>query len=177
MHRRPFALLAIMASVGATALLLDPAIAHASEGGLQIIPDPARLIALLVLFVLLVPLLNRLLFQPLLQVLDERERRIDGARTRATELAQQAAVLVARHDDAIRKARETAHAEQLRVVEEARGQQQSTVGDARHAAEGEIAAARTQIARVIDSVRASLRAEAEPIAREIASRLLGRSAS
>lgn len=177
MPRRPLALLALQASVGATALLLDPALARASEGGLQIIPDPTRLLALLVLFALLVPVLNRLLFQPLLQVLDEREQRIEGARTRATELAQQAAALVARHDDAIRKARETAHADQLRVIEAARGQQQSTVGEARKTAEGEIAAARGEIARVIDSVRASLRADAEPIARDIASRLLGRSAS
>jgi F-type H+-transporting ATPase subunit b len=174
MHRRPLALLAL-ASVGA--MVSFPAIASASEGGLQIIPDPKRLLVLIVLFVALVPILNKLLFQPLLGVLDEREQRIDGARARATELARQAAALVARHDDAIRKARETAHAEQVRVVEAARGQHHTTVGDARKAAEAELAAARAEIARAVDSVRGSLRAEAEPIARDIASRLLGRSAA
>lgn len=177
MSRRPVALLVSAAIVCAAALLLDPSVAHASEGGLQIIPDPTRLIALLVLFVVLVPVLNALLFQPLLQVLDEREKRIEGARARATDLAQQAATLVARHDDAIRKARETAHADQLRMIEEARGQHQSTVGDARSSAESELASARAEIARAIANVRSSLAAEAEPIAREIAARLLGRSAA
>lgn len=177
MPRRPVALLVSAAIASAAVLLLDPSAAHASEGGLQIIPEPKRLIALLILFVILVPVLNSLLFKPLLGVLDEREKRIDGARARATDLAQQAATLVARHDDAIRKARATAHAEQVRVIEEARGQHHSTVGDARSAAETEIAGARAELARATASVRASLGAESEPIAREIAARLLGRSAA
>jgi F-type H+-transporting ATPase subunit b len=177
MPRRPFALPATFAGVGAAASLFAPAIAHASEGTLQIIPDPTRVLVLLVLFVILVPVLNATLFQPLLRVLDEREQRIAGARTRATELAQQTASLLARHEESLRRARETAHAEQQRIVEAARGEHQSTIGDARHAAEGEIAAAQVEIQRAIDSVRASLRADAEPIARDIATRLLGRSAS
>jgi len=175
MPRRPFALPAALAGVGAAALLFASAVAQASEGSLQIIPDPTRVIVLLVLFVILVPVLNATLFQPLLHVLDEREQRIAGARTRATELAQQTAGLLARHEDALRRAREAAHAEQQRVVEAARGEHQSTIGDARHAAEGEIAAARTEIQRAVETARTSLRAEAEPIARDIAARLLGRS--
>jgi F-type H+-transporting ATPase subunit b len=188
MPRRPLALLAVAASVGAAVLLLDPAPAYSAEGGLKIIPDgisgmnplrwrPWRLLSLIAMFVVLVPVLNALLFRPLLAVLDEREQRTAGARARATELAQQAGALVARHDDAIRRAREVAHAEQTRVVEEARTQHASTVGTARTAAESKIHDARLEIERATESVRASLAAEAEPIAREIAARLLGRSLS
>jgi F-type H+-transporting ATPase subunit b len=173
MSRRRLALLACAAGAGAFA----PGISHAAGGGLEIIPDPTKLIALLLLFVILVPVLNNLLFKPLLAVLDEREQRIDGARTRATELAQQAAALVARHDEAIRQARETAQAERARVVEAARSSHQSAIGEARSGAESEIAAARSEIERAAASVRASLGAEAEPLARDIAARLLGRSAA
>jgi F-type H+-transporting ATPase subunit b len=176
MPRRPLALPAAVAGACAAASLLAPAVAHASEGSLQIIPDPTRLLVLLVLFAILVPVLNALLFQPLLRVLDEREQRIAGARTRAVELSQQTESLLARHEEALRRAREVAHAEQQRVVEAARGEHQSTIGEARHLAEGEIAAARTEIQRAVERVRASLGAEAEPIARDIAARLLGRSA-
>jgi F-type H+-transporting ATPase subunit b len=176
MPRRPFALLAGFAGVGAAASLFAPAVAQAAEGSLQIIPDPTHVAVLLVLFVILVPVLNVALFQPLLRVLDDREQRIAGARTRATELAQQTEGLLARHEDALRRAREAAHAEQQRVIEDARGEHQSTIGDARHAAEGEIAAARIEVQRAVEAVRASLRADAESIAREIAARLLGRSA-
>lgn len=173
MSRRRLAFLACATTIGAIA----PGLAHAAGGGLNIIPEWPKLLALLALFLILVPVLNALLFKPLLGVLDEREKRIDGARTRATELAQQAAALVARHDEAIRQARETAQAERARVVEAARGQHQEAIGDARKGAETEIAAARTEIARAAAGVRASLGAEAEPLARDIAARLLGRSAA
>jgi F-type H+-transporting ATPase subunit b len=169
-------LLASHASV-VVAMGLVPAAARAAGGGLEIIPDPSRLVPLLVLFLILVPVLNRLLFQPLLGVLDEREQRIDGARSQAVELAQKAAVLLAQHEDAIRRAREVAHVEQTRLVEEARAAHQSTVGEARHAAEAEITGARAELASAAESVRASLGAEAEPLAREIAARLLGREAA
>lgn len=160
----------------ATAIgLLAPGAAHAA-GALNIIPEPAKVVQLLVLFVILVPALNVLLFRPLLRVLEEREQRIDGARTRARELAAQTAELLARHDEAIRQAREVAHVEQVQIVEAARGSHRAAVGEARAAAEREVAGARAELTRAAEDVRASLGAEAEPIAREIAARLLGRSA-
>lgn len=174
MPRHPHALRASAAGLAASAVLAAPGIARAAGGGLDIIPDPTRLLALLALFVILVFVLNPLLFQPLLRVLEEREQRIDGARARATELAQQAAALVARHDEAIRQTRASAHAERVRIVEEARREHQAAVGSARHSAEHELAAARSEIDGAAARARASLDAEAQAIAREIAARLLGR---
>ena len=177
MRRQPTALPAPFSGLVATSALLMPQIAAASEGGLEIYPDPTRLLALLVLFVILVPVLDRLLFKPLLGVLDARAERIEGARVRAAELAQQAAALLARHDEAVRQARETAHVEQVGLVEEARRAHQATVGEARSAAEREVVGARGEISRAAASARGALGAEAEPLAREITARLLGRSAA
>lgn len=177
MSRRPPGLLAAIAGIGVAGALLVPGAAYAAGGGLEIIPDLTRLLTLLVLFVILVPMLNKLLFRPLLGVLEERARRIEGSRSRATELAQQAASLLARHDEAIRQARENAHAELTRVVEEARSRHQAVVGEARSSAEAEITGARAELARATENVRGALGAEAEPLAREIAARLLGRSAA
>ena len=177
MRRQPTALPAPFYGWVVAAAVLAPQIAAASEDGLDINPDPLRLLLLLGLFVILVPLLDRLLFKPVLGVLEARESRIEGARVRATELSQQAADLLARHDDAVRQARETAHVEQVRLVEEARRAHQATVGEARSAAEHEIVGARSEISRAADSARGALGAAAEPLAREITARLLGRSAA
>ncbi|MBS1107292.1 MAG: synthase [Deltaproteobacteria bacterium] len=177
MRRQPTALPAPLLGLVAAAALLSPQLAAASEEGLEIYPDPTRLLVLLVLFVTLVPVLNRLLFKPLLGVLDARAERIEGARAHAAELAQQAAALLARHDEAVRQARETAHGEQVRLVEEARHAHQATVGAARSAAEREVGGARGEISRAAASARGALGAEAEPLAREITARLLGRSAA
>jgi len=177
MRRQPTALSAPFSGLVAAAALLAPQVAVASEDGLDIYPDPVRMLLLLGLFVILVPVLDRLLFKPLIGVLEARESRIEGARVRATELSQQAAALLARHDDAVRQARETAHIEQVRLIEEARRAHQATVGEARTAAEHEIVGARGELSRAADSVRGALGAEAEPLAREITARLLGRSAA
>jgi F-type H+-transporting ATPase subunit b len=164
-HHRVFAV-----ALGA----LAPWPAHAAEGGLTIMPDPARLVALLVLFVALVPLLNALLFRPLLEVLEDRERRIEGARTRATELATQAGSLLELHAAAVREVREAANAERRKAVEEARAAHQSAVAEARRLAEREVTATRSEVGAALEAARASLRADAESLAREVAERLLQR---
>lgn len=177
MRRQPTALPAPFTGLVAMLALLAPRVAAASEDGLDIQPDWLTVLLLLALFVILVPVLDRMLFKPLIGVLEAREGRIEGARVRATELSQQAAALLARHDDAVRQAREAAHVEQVRLVEEARRAQQATVGEARTTAEREIVGARSEITRNAESVRGALGAEAEPLAREITARLLGRSAA
>ena len=177
MRRQPTALPAPFTGLVAAIAMLAPRFAAASDEALDISPEPVRLLLLLGLFVALVPILDRLLFKPLIGVLEAREARIEGARVRAGELSQQAAALLARHDEAVRQAREVAHVEHVRLVEEARRAHQATVGEARTAAEHEIVGARGELSRNADSVRGALGAEAEPLAREITARLLGRSAA
>lgn len=164
----------LSAALPAGLLLAAPA--RAAEG-LELVPEPSRLIALLVLFVLLVPVLDRLLFRPLLAVLAERDQRIEGARTRASELSRRAAALVAQHDEALRQAREASQREHMSAVDEARRAHQVAIGEARGAAERQLAATRAEVGAALDAARAGLRSEAEPLAREVAARLLGRSLS
>jgi F-type H+-transporting ATPase subunit b len=157
-------------------LLLAAAPAHAAEG-LELVPRPQRLLALLVLFVLLVPLLDALLFRPLLAVLDERGSRIEGARARAAELARRAAELASQHDAAVRQVREAAQRERAGAVDEARRAHQAAIAEARAEAERRIAATRAEVGAALAAARAQLRGEAAPLAREVAARLLGRSLS
>jgi F-type H+-transporting ATPase subunit b len=157
-------------------LLLAAAPAHAA-GGLELMPDPMRLVALLVLFLLLVPILNALLFKPLLGVLEERGQRIEGARTRAAKLSAQAAELVSRHEAAVRSVRASANGERMQAIDEARRGHQAALAQARGQAELQIGATRAEVGAALDAARTKLRAEAEPLARDVAQRLLGRSLS
>jgi F-type H+-transporting ATPase subunit b len=157
--------------IASTALF---AAAPARAEALELVPEPSRLLFLLVLFVLLVPLLNGLLFKPLLAVLEERERRIDGARARAAQLATDAAALVTKHEQALHAARERFSGERTRTLEDARGAHQAAIHEARQHAERELAATREQVETALESARTQLRAEAEPLGRDVAERLLGR---
>jgi len=161
----------------AAVLALRAAPARAAEENLEIIPEPVPLLILLGLFVVLVPLLDKMLFAPLLGVIEEREARIEGARERAAALAQQAHALVAKHDEAVRSVREAANAERVHVLEEARRSHQQAIAEARREAERQMAATRADVEAAIEAARRELRAEAEPLAREVAERLLGRSLS
>jgi F-type H+-transporting ATPase subunit b len=162
--------------LGGALLAAAPAQA-AGDGGLSLVPEPGRLLFLLVLFIVLVPLLNALLFRPLLAVLDERNSRIDGARSRAGEVSTRAAALVEKHEAAVRSVRETAQRDRTQAVDEARREHQGAIGAARSEAERQIAATRSEVGAALEAARAGLRAEAEPLARDVAARLLGRSLS
>lgn len=166
----------VLAAAALAAVVLAAVPAQAA-GGLELVPKPERLITLLILFVVLVPLLNGLLFKPLLAVLEERGARIEGARARAAELSRRAAELVGKHDAAVRQVREAAQRERAGAVDEARRAHQAAIGEARGEAERQIAATRSEVGAALDAARARLRGEAEPLAREVAARLLGRSLS
>jgi F-type H+-transporting ATPase subunit b len=172
------------------ALLLAVALAapaHAAEGGLQIFPDfdpldplswpGSRFVQLLVLFVLLIGPVNHLVLRPLLGVLDERAKRIDGARKRAGEIGAQADEIFGRYQAALEAARKQADELRGRALDAARGDQARILAEARRAAEGEVSTARSGVAGALAGARATLRAQSQTLAREAAERVLGRTLS
>lgn len=168
MTRHPRALVVLGAA------LLAAAPARAAEGGLQLVPELDRLVVLFVLFLILVPLLNALLFKPLLRVLEERAQRIEGARARAAELSARAAALVSQHDEAVQAVRLAANQERAKFVEDARQAHQTRIAQARAEAERRITQTRSEITAALESARRQLAEAAQPLAREVAERLLGR---
>lgn len=155
------------------ALLLCAAPARA-EGALNLAPDPAVLIPLLVLFAILVPVLNALLFQPILRTLEARGARIDGARKRAEALGRDVEQTLAQYSEAVRVARATADEERKQQLAAAQRESANTTGRERSAAESTIERARSEIAAALVGARAQLQGESQTLAREAASRVLGR---
>lgn len=163
--------------------------AESGGGGLQILPTGfvenfaehgfmalfhMRQFWLLVgLFAVLSVILNRFAFTPLLAVLDERERRMGGARERAATLSGETESLLARHEAALREARERAQTERQRVLEEARDGAQARVDAARGEAETQTQTARREVNDALATARSALREDSDQVAEAIADRLLG----
>lgn len=174
-------------SAAACAVLLSTA-ARAAEEGLQLMPDLPfasvaksigapygyELVGLIALFVLLVAPANRLVFQPLFRVLDAREERIGGTRARARRLEEQAEAVLGRYEAALGETRAEAERERRSRLEQARAESQRASAEARGEAEGRIAQARVEVAASLEEARAALRSEAEGLARQVASQVLGR---
>ena len=155
-------------------LIAQPAFA---SDNLVLVPDPEILAVMLVGFVLLIFPLNELIFKPIFRSLDEREARIDGARTRSGQLQQDADTALDRYETAIREARGESEQARQNQLAMAREEQVTLTAQARSEAEGELEAARGELGRSLADAQASLRASAEDLANAAAEQVLGRALS
>jgi F-type H+-transporting ATPase subunit b len=158
----------------AFAVLLAARGAAAASDGLVLLPEPTRIVPLLVLFCLLVIPVNQLIFKPMFRVLDERAERIDGAKQRAERLEREADEVLARYERSVQEVREEAEVERRAHLDRARAESQDNTGAVRSEADQEIARARGALAESLESTRETLRAQARELAREAAARVLGR---
>jgi len=149
--------------------------AVATEGDLNLSPDPTLVLTLLLFFVLLVFPVDALLFRPIFAALDARRERIAGTRARAEQLEADAAAALLRYETAVQEARAEADEARKAALGSARESSLAETEDARKDAEGTLERARQEIARDLLGARATLRQQAEALAREAAATVLGRS--
>jgi F-type H+-transporting ATPase subunit b len=136
-------------------------------------PD-GSLLFILILFLVLVPILNNMLFKPITRVLDERERLTSGSSTDARAILHRIDNRLAEYEEGIRGAR----SEGYRAIEarraEANAERQRKLDAARADADARIGAARDQLAADAAEARSRLEADAREIADGISATLLGR---
>jgi F-type H+-transporting ATPase subunit b len=164
----------VWAIVLITALALAGA-AQASEGGLVLVPEfTGKLPILIVLFLLLVFPANALLYKPIFRVLDERKARTVGTRQRAEKIMSDADNTLAHYERALREVREEAENDRKGQAAAAREESVSATAAARAESENEMERARSEISEALEEARQTLRSEAQELANEAASRVLGR---
>ena len=151
--------------------------ARASEGNLELLPDLGMLAVLVLLFGALIYPVNNLILKPIFRVLDEREERIAGTRRRAEQLAADAEQTLQRYERAVREARQEAERERKQAVEAARSAGTSDTKGVRSEAESQVSHAREEMGTALAEARSVLRTQSTDLAREIASRALGRALS
>ncbi len=177
MTRSRIARFALVPALSLAALSVWPTAALAAEGGLAIIPNWGETFALVLLFCLFIIPANALIFKPLLAVFDERERKIEGAQARAKHVGEEAERVLGQYEHAVHEARKEAEGDRREALDTARKEQSRVTAEARGFAEQEVARAREGLAQSLEAARADLRSQAEDLAREAATRVLGRSIS
>lgn len=129
------------------------------------------------LFTFFVVLLKPLIFDPLMKVFEEREKRTDGAKKEAQEMDKQAAELRARYEvERDKVAREAAREREELRAETARLEAQ-IMAEARAESARILEAGKAKIALEVDALRQELDRQTPALAAEIASRVLGREVS
>ena len=128
----------------------------------------------LVLFALLIALLRPLLFEPVLRVFEEREKRTDGVRAQARAMQERAGELLRRYEGELEKVRQAAAQEREALRAELARAEGKILSEAREAAKKIISDGRRRIEKEIGAIRFDLGMTSERLGREIARAVMGR---
>ena len=163
----------IAALLASAAVLSAPEAALAAEG-FKLIPTPGLLIANLIVFAVLIYPVNKLLVAPLVNVLKDREEQTAGSTQQAEGVRADSVSEAARLEERMAEARRDAQAERNQILAEAKAAEQSLLEAAREEAASEVAAVREAIGDELEQARRSLSGDAQALAQEVATRVLGR---
>ena len=140
---------------------------------IQLVPD-GTIVLHIAIIITMVFVLNKLLFKPINNILEERESRTRGRSGEARETIKRVEESLANYENSLRKAR----AEGYRLLEqkqaEAFGERQQKIGLVRKEVEQQIEEEKGVIRAQADEARATLKSEAARIASGISSQILGR---
>jgi len=126
------------------------------------------------LFLLLFLAANKLLFKPYLDLRERRKAGIDGARAEAERMTAQADAKLADYEKQLASARGRANDEARKVRTEAAAHEKDVTEKARVEAQKAIDEATATMKQETEAARLQLLPQANTLARQIASKLLGR---
>lgn len=128
----------------------------------------------IILFVVLWLILSKLLFQPYLRLLDERERRTTGAQHDSAHLEHEGERLRAQYQEKIAQAQAAGYAAKEAILQQARQERETILAAARQEAAESLERVRAEVASAMERERQLAAAEAVVVAGEMVSKVLGR---
>ena len=134
----------------------------------------ATFLVQLVLFVGLTLILKPILFDPMLKLFEEREKRIDGAKLQARKIDEKSASALAKYESEMAKARTAANVDRDKIRAEAVKREQEILSAVRASTQKVLDDGKRAVHDEANRARTALRNEASTMARELASRVLGR---
>lgn len=126
------------------------------------------------LFLLLLIISNKLLFQPYLQLRERRKAGIDGARAEGERKTAEAVAKGADYDKQYAQALNRANEESRKVRAEAAANEKDVTDKARAEAQKALDEATAKMRQETEAARLQLLPQANQLARQIASKMLGR---
>jgi F-type H+-transporting ATPase subunit b len=147
-----------------------------AEGGGDIISPDGSLVFVLVLFIILVFVLNRILFRPIGRVLDERQTLTEGAANEARAARRSYESRLADYEATIRLTRTESYKRSEQERAAAAEERRRLIDEAKLRAHEQIERAKREIEQQVAQARAALESESRQIAERISRTVLGRTA-
>jgi F-type H+-transporting ATPase subunit b len=128
----------------------------------------------MVLFLVLWLVLRKILFQPYLQLLEEREHKTVGAQQDSTDLEHEGARLRAQYEEKIAQAQAAGYAAKETILQEGRRERERVLAQARDEAMTILEGMRREVESQLQKERQLAVDEARSVAQEMARKILGR---
>lgn len=146
----------------------------ASASGGVVVDLDLTFVGQIVLFFLLFLVLKPILFDPMIKLFEERERRIGGAKDDARKLYADADEKMARYEEEVLVVKRQAGEERDRIRQEGLRKEQTILAQVRKDTNDMVDQGRERIAKEREALRTELRTTSQQLARDIASRVIGR---
>jgi len=163
----------VLAAADPTPYRLDRMLLAAAPQAINVDVD-LTFVVQLVLFVVLTIILKPVLFDPMLKLFEERERRIDGAKLQARKTDEKSVEALTTYETEMNKARTSANVDRDRIRAEGLKKEQEILATVRAATTRAIDDGKRAVQAEGERARAALQAEAPALARDLAARVLGR---
>jgi F-type H+-transporting ATPase subunit b len=131
-------------------------------------------VVVVVLFIAFMLILKPILLAPMLTLFEEREKRIDGAKAQARKIDEKSSTALTKYETEMAKARAAAGADRDKIRGLALSREQEILAEVRAATTKVLDDGRRAAQAEAERARAVLRNEAQTMAKELASRVLGR---
>ena len=125
-------------------------------------------------YIVLLVVLNKLLYRPLLGILAQRRETIDGSHAKAKKLQGEIDEKMARYQAQLSEAKSSANLERNQLKQTAVAEEVSILGEAQKKASARLQVIKTQVAAEADAAGKTLKADAKGLAGQIATKVLGR---
>lgn len=145
-----------------------------ASGGQPLIDIDLTAVVQFGLFVIIYLVANKLLFQPYLQLRERRKAGIEGAREEAERMTASADAKLADYEKQLAAARSRANEEGRKVRSEASAHEKEVTDKARAEAQKAIDEATAKMKQETEAARLQLLPQASTLAKQIATKLLGR---
>ncbi len=160
------------ALTGADAALVGP-LFTASGSGISVDLDRTFLLMMVLLFALSV-MLKPILFDPVLAIFAEREKRTDGAKADAREMQEKAGELLRKYERELEEVNRVAGEEREKVRAETARLEAEILEEARQSVGRIVDDGRARVQEEVQSIRFDLGRKSADIAKQAAATVLGR---
>jgi len=150
------------------------AVGAATQEAVNVDFHPYLVVFQIGLFVVLMLVLKPMLFDPMMALFQAREERIDGAKKQAREIDQKSANALSTYEAEMAKARASANAERDKLRAEGMKMENEILAKVRAATAQALEEGKKKAHDEAQKVRATLQGESPALAKDLASRVLGR---